>query len=121
MELVTYCAYRKHEIGFVHSGSLAHVEEMISYISEHLEEKLDADRIARRFLLSRPYVQNFFLQNMHIWLKKYIMQKKIYAAHVDLLRGVRLNRVCEKYKFGDYSLFYRTYKKTFGNSQREIK
>ncbi len=121
LELVTYCAYRKHEMSFVHSGSLAHVEEMIAYISANLEERLDADRIARHFLLSRSYVQNLFSQNMHIGLKKYITQKKIYAAHADLLRGMSPNEVCEKYNFGDYSLFYRTYKKTFGVSPREIK
>ncbi len=121
LELVTYCAYRKHEMRSVHSGSLAHVEEMIAYISAHLEEKLDADRIARHFLLSRSYVQNLFSQNMHIGLKKYITQKKIYAAHADLLRGLSPNVVCEKYRFGDYSQFYRTYKKTFGISPREIK
>ena len=49
------------------------------------------------------------------------MQKKIYAAHADMIAGMTPNEVCEKYKFGDYSLFYRTYKKTFGNSPRDIK
>ena len=121
LELVTYSAYRKSEMHAVHSGSLTHVEEMIAYISANLEEKLDADGIARHFLLSRSYVQNLFSQNMHIGLKKYIMQKKIYAAHADMIAGMTPNEVCEKYKFGDYSLFYRTYKKTFGNSPRDIK
>ena len=121
LELLTYCAYRKSEMHAVHSGSLTHVEEMIAYISAHLEEKLDADGIARHFLLSRSYEQNLFSQNMHIGLKKYIVQKKIYAAHADMIAGMTPNEVCEKYKFGDYSLFYRTYKKTFGNSPRDIK
>lgn len=121
LELITYCAYRKHDMGFVHSESLSHVEKMVSFISEHLEERLDAECIARHFLLSESYVQNLFSQNMHIGLKKYIKQKKIYAAHADLQRGLSPNEVCEKYNFGDYSLFYRTYKKTFGRSPREKK
>ena len=53
------------------------------------------------------------------WLllcKKYIMQKKIYAAHRDLLNGLSPSTVCEKYGFGDYSSFYRLYRKTFNAS-----
>ena len=58
---------------------------------------------------------------MHIGLKKYIMQKKIYAAHADLSGGISPMDVCEKYAFGDYSIFYRLYKKTFETSPRSIK
>lgn len=120
-ELITYCAYRKSEAKFVKSGSVTNIEEMVSYISEHLTEPLDAERIARHFLLSKSHVQNLFSQNMHIGLKKYIAQKKIYAAHADLMRGMSPKEACEKYGFGDYSVFYRTYKKNFGTSPRTVK
>ena len=73
-------------------------------------------RIGDHPLLSRSYVQNVFSQHMHIGLKTYIMQKKIYAAHADLGRGLGPSEVCEKYAFGDYSVFYRLYKKTFHTS-----
>ena len=119
-ELVTYCAYQKDKMHFVHSGSLAHIDEIIAYISEHLEEKLDAERIAKHFFLSCSYVQNMFSQNMHIGLKKYITQKKIYAARADMMQGLSPNQACEKYQFGDYTVFYRLYKKTFGNSPRAL-
>ena len=94
---------------------------IIAYISDNLDKPLNAETIAAHFSLSKSYVQNIFTQKMHIGLKKYIMQKKIYAAHADMIAGMTPNEVCEKYKFGDYSLFYRTYKKTFGNSPRDIK
>ncbi len=119
-ELVTYCAYQKDKMHFVHSGSMAHIDEIIRYISEHLEEKLDAERIAKHFFLSASYVQNMFSQNMHIGLKKYIAQKKIYAAHADMLQGLEPYEACEKYGFGDYSTFYRLYKKNFGSSPRTV-
>ncbi len=120
-ELVTYCAYQKEKMSFAHSGSMAHIDEIIGYISGHLEECLDAKRVARRFFLSESYVQNLFSQNMHIGLKKYIMQKKIYAARADMAQGLSPNEVCEKYRFGDYSVFYRIYKKTFGDSPRAVR
>jgi len=112
-ELITYCSYRKSELDSVRSASLTHIDEIISYISSHLEQPLDAQHIARHFLLSKSYVQNMFSNSMHIGLKKYIMQKKIYAAHDDLAQGISPGDVCEKYGFGDYSVFYRLYRKTF--------
>ena len=119
-ELVTYCAYQKDKMRFIHSGSLERIDEIIGFISAHLEEKLDAERIAKHFYLSESYVQNLFSQNMHIGLKKYITQKKIYAARADMLQGLMPNAACEKYGFGDYSGFYRLYKKTFGTAPRMI-
>lgn len=117
-ELITYCSYRKDELNSGYSGSLAHIEEIIKYISDNIENHIDADGIAKHFMFSKSYIQNLFSQNMHIGLKKYIMQKKIYAAHNDLSRGMSPYGVCEKYSFGDYSVFYRLYKKTFGVSPK---
>lgn len=117
-ELITYCAYHKAELTSVHSGTLPYIDGIIQYISNNLEIELNADIIADHFLLSKSYIQNMFSQNMHIGLKKYIMQKKIYAAHADLSRGLSPIQVCEKYAFGDYSVFYRLYKRTFETSPR---
>ena len=115
-ELCIYCSYHKEDLHSVHSGTLTPIDQIVSYISDHLEEPLDAEILARHFSFSRSYVQNLFSQNMHIGLKKYIMQKKIYAAHRDLSNGLSPSAVCEKYGFGDYSSFYRLYRKTFSVS-----
>lgn len=120
-QLLTYCAYHKPELTSASSGSLPYIDGIIKYINANLESPLDAESIARHFSLSKSYVQNLFTQKMHIGLKKYIMQKKIYAAHADLSGGISPMDVCEKYAFGDYSIFYRLYKKTFETSPRSIK
>lgn len=120
-ELVTYCAYQRDNMRSIHSGSMARIDDIIRYITEHLEERLDAERIAGHFFLSESYVQNLFSQHMHIGLKKYITQKKIYAARADMSQGMSPNEACEKYSFGDYSSFYRLYKKTFGSSPRTVR
>ena len=117
-ELVTYCSYRKDSLNQVRNESLTHIDEIIRYISENIEKPLDADAVSHHFLLSKSYIQNMFSQNMHIGLKKYIMQKKIYAARADIVRGLRPYEACEKYGFGDYSSFYRLYKKNFSESPR---
>lgn len=113
-ELLTYCSYRKSDLSSGRSKYVTYIEEMVKYISERITDDLDAENIAHHFLLSKSYVQNIFSQEMHIGLKKYIMQKKIYSAHSDIVSGMRPIDACEKYNFGDYSSFYRLYKKTFG-------
>ena len=112
-QLITYCAYHKPELTSVGSGTLPYIDGIIQFINANLEKPLDADSISQHFSLSKSYVQNLFTQKMHIGLKKYIMQKKIYAAHADLSRGAAPMEICEKYNFGDYSVFYRLYRKTF--------
>ena len=79
----------------------------------------EARKINRELILSKSYVQNLFSQNMHIGLKEYIMKKKIYAARTDIKNGMTPIEACEKYAFGDYSGFYRLYKKTFLSSPRQ--
>lgn len=117
-ELFTYLAYRKGELESVHSRGTAYIDRIVRFIAEHLHEELDAEIISRHFLLSRSYVQNMFSSHMHIGLKKYVQQKKIYAAHADIARGMSPREACESYAFGDYSSFYRLYRQTFDTSPR---
>jgi len=113
-ELVTYCSYRRDALNSERGGSLTHIDGIIKYIADNVTSPLDAQTIARQFMLSPSYVQNLFSQTMHIGLKKYIRQKKIYAARGDLQQGMPPGQVWVKYGFGDYSGFYRLYKNTFG-------
>ena len=119
-ELSVYLSYRKDSLTISHSNSHTRIDEIVKYIADNIESPLDADIISRKFLLSRSYVQNIFSENMHIGLKKYIMQKKIYAAHNDMQKGMSPGQVCEKYGFGDYSVFYRLYKKHFASAPRQF-
>ena len=113
-EIITYCNYRKDSLISYHGESLMLIEKIIAFIDQNIEKPLDADVIASHFSFSKSYIQNTFSNHMHIGLKKYIMQKKIYSAYVDLSCGMTPNDVCEKYSFGDYSSFYRLYKSIFG-------
>ena len=90
-------------------------------IAENLEKPIDADFLAREMMLSKSYVQNVFSQEMHIGLKKYITQKKLFAAQTDLAGGMSAADVCAKYEFSDYSSFFRQYKQMMGVSPRETK
>ena len=105
--------------GDLAEGDSSASEESIRFIGEHITEPLDAAAVAGHFHLSKSYVQNLFSEQMHIGLKKYVMQKKIYAAEGDIRHGLSPTAAAEKYAFSDYSVFYRLYKKTFGKAPRE--
>ena len=92
------------------------IRDIISVIDENITEKMDAGIIAKRLFLSKSYVQNIFSKVMHIGLKQYINQKKIFCAAADIENGLSPSQAAEKYSFNDYSSFYRAYVKTLGIS-----
>lgn len=118
-ELAVYCSYRKDTLRASKSDTLTHIERIVRFISENIENPLDAHIISQHMHFSESYVQNLFSQNMHIGLKKYITQKKVYAARSDIQNGLTPSQASRKYSFGDYSSFYRLYKKAFGISPQE--
>lgn len=115
-EIVIYLAHRKGEMESGRGRRDAIIEETVRFVEEHLEEPLDARRIAAHLHLSPSYVQNVFSMRMHIGIKAYIGQKKIYAAHRRMATGVSPGEAAAAYGFRDYSVFYRLYRRTFGKS-----
>jgi len=118
-ELLIYCSYRLERSMIVEQERPPLVDTLIRLITENLERPLDAEFLAHELMLSKSYLQNVFSQSMHIGLKQYIMQKKIYAAHNDMIEGMSSGDACAKYCFSDYSVFFRLYKKTMGYSPKQ--
>lgn len=117
-ELITFLYYKKDSLAVASTTANAHINAVVSYIATNVEKPLNAAVIAAALHLSEAYLQNLFSKEMHIGLKRYIMQKKVYAAHSDLLRGQSPAAVAAKYAFGDYSIFFRIYKSTFGTAPK---
>ena len=120
-ELLIFCSYRMEKSVVVEAERNPLVQTMLSLIDEHLEKPINAEFLAKEMMLSKSYVQNVFSQSMHIGLKQYITQKKMFAAEGDLASGMSSGDVAAKYGFEDYSVFFRLYKKTMGISPAESK
>jgi len=115
-EILTYCCYAPRLPAAVMKPRSTLIRNILRYVDEHLQESLDADILADHLNISRSHIQNVFSEDMQIGLKQYITQKKILAAHNDLTRGLSATGAAEKYRFHDYSTFFRLYKKTFGRA-----
>ncbi len=115
-ELLVFLSYMPKDAAYSVPFRNKQVHDIIGIIDSHITEKLNADIIAGKLFLSRSYVQNIFSQVMHIGLMQYINQKKIFCAASDIEKGMSPSLAAEKYSFGDYSSFYRAYRKVLGSS-----
>lgn len=97
------------------------IPTITSYISQNLESELNVDIIAQELRFSKSYIKNSFSTVMGIGIQHYINQKKIRAAHIDILNGMEVSRAAEKYGYDDYSSFYRLYLKIIGMSPSKTK
>lgn len=115
-EIVTHCCYRERIPADNVKISNVLLPNVLQYIAAHLDGALSADLLAKEFNVSRSHLQNSFSAEMKMGLKQYIMQKKIIAAHNDMAEGLSAGDAAAKYGFGEYSTFYRLYRKIFGVS-----
>jgi len=113
-EILLYCCYAPRVSKTVTEDQNILIQKIIRYVDRHTEDPLNSEILASHLKMSRSHIQNVFSQSMQIGLKQYIMQKKILAAHNDLMKGKSATETAVKYHFNDYSTFFRVYKKTFG-------
>ncbi len=117
--LSCYTSFEKENLLIPSEQSV--IPAIISYISRNLESELNADIIADKLRFSKSYIKNCFSSVMGIGIQHYINQKKIHAAHLDLINGMEINRTAEKYGYCDYSSFYRQFTKIIGMTPSQVK
>lgn len=103
-------------------GNLAHsekIDDIVRYISEHLEEKITLDDLTKRFYLSKYYLCHEFKKVTGFTVFDYIRYKRILSAKTKFQNGQPINEVWRELGYEDYSNFYRTFKKITGMSPKE--
>lgn len=95
------------------------VSNIIDYINNNIDSELSLDQIADKFYISKYHMLREFKRYAGYTLHSYIQKKRLIAAKEMLKQGVRIVDVSSRCGFGDYSNFYRTFKKSFGLSPRE--
>lgn len=103
-------------------GSLAHsekIDDIVRYISEHLEERITLDDLTKKFYLSKYYLCHEFKKVTGFTVFDYIRYKRILSAKTKFQNGQPISEVWRDLGYEDYSNFYRTFKKITGMSPRE--
>ena len=121
-EILLLSCYSSFDKENLHQTSEQSIIPLItSYISKHLEAELNVDILSQELRFSKSYIKNCFSNVMGVGIQHYINQKKIRAAHIDILNGMEVSRAAEKYGYDDYSSFYRQYLKIIGMSPSKTK
>ena len=95
---------------------LSRYEAITHYVDMHLDEPLSLDALAREFYLSKYYLVHLFRENSGLSVHQYILKKRL-AACCDAMRGgAAVGEVYRQWGFGDYSAFYRAFRKEYGMS-----
>lgn len=98
------------------SRSQKTVNNIITYINEHLTESITLDKIADNFFMNKDYLARLFKEHTHSTIGQYVSMQKINMAKSLLADGLTVSQVQEKMGFSSYSYFFKFFKKMTGIS-----
>ena len=98
------------------SESQKKVNDIISYLNEHLTENIKISDLAAHFYLNPDYLARLFKKHMHISIGHYISLQKISAAETLLREGKSVAEVQEALGYSSYAYFFRSFQKITGIS-----
>lgn len=95
-----------------------HQNEMIrmavEYTNRNLDKALTIHSIAQACNISDSTLSHIFKKEMYISIHKFIVKKRLIQAYHRICAGEAATVVAMECGFGDYSGFYKQYKKAFG-------
>ncbi len=94
---------------------------LLCYIDEHIEDDLSLEQLALVFYVSKYYISHVFKNNMGISLHQYITKKRLQACKDAISSSKTITETYLMFGFGDYSSFFRAFKKEFGLSPKEFR
>lgn len=96
-------------------------EKLLTYLEEHIDDELSLDTLAEKFYVSKYHIAHIFKDNFGISIHQYIMKKRLALCKEALLSNDSITQVYSSFGFGDYSSFYRAFKKEYGDSPKDYK
>jgi len=87
------------------------VSQALNIIDKEYTEKLTVDEIAKSLYISPSTLSHKFTDELNISVYQYITKKRLSSAYERIRQGESLTSAALNSGFGDYSCFYRLYKK----------
>jgi AraC-like DNA-binding protein len=84
---------------------------VIEYINEHLTEELSTSKIADALFMDKSYLCREFKKNTGATISQYITKKRICKAVGLMAEGESCTDACYRSGFGNYSSFYKYYRR----------
>ena len=96
------------------------ITEIISYLNSHLTDHLTLDGLSEHFFISKYYMNRAFKKATGTTVIDYVIYKRVIYARQLLLNGETAENAALLSGVGDYSSFYRAFKKVFEQSPAQI-
>lgn len=81
------------------------LDEIMSYVEDHLAGHITLDDTARQFHVSASTVSQLFRKRMGVSYYRFVTQRRLIAAKTLIKEGTALDTVAESVGFSDYSGF----------------
>ncbi|MCI7812807.1 MAG: AraC family transcriptional regulator [Lachnospiraceae bacterium] len=94
---------------------------LLEYIEEHLDEDLSLEKLALEFYVSKYHIAHVFKEHLGMSIHQYITKKRLALCHEAILGNMSITEAYRTFGFGDYSSFYRAFKKEYGISPKDFK
>ncbi len=95
-------------------------QNLCDFIEEHIDEDLSLERLSREFFVSKYHVGHVFTEHMGLSIHQYIIKKRLDLCRQAILGDMSITEAYQAFGFGDYSSFYRAFKREYGLSPREF-
>ena len=96
-------------------------QNLCSFIEEHIEEDLSLERLSLEFFVSKYHIAHVFKENLGLSIHQYITKKRLLLCRESIISGMGITESYQTFGFGDYSSFYRAFKKEYGISPKDFK
>ncbi len=87
---------------------------VIRYLNGHIAEPLSLEVLSKNFYVSKYYLCRAFKEHNGISILGYLNGKRVMLARQMIESGEVAAMAAERVGFGDYSTFYRAYRKAYG-------
>ena len=96
--------------------SKEHINQILKYIEEHLDEELSCTILAKEAGYSEYYFIRNFKMYMGVTVMEYIGKRRLVKASEDILEGNKILDVALKYGWQSHSGFTKAFQREFGFS-----
>ena len=97
------------------------IQQVLSYINEHLTEELSVEQLAEQAYLSKYHFMRLFKAQTGSTVHAYVRQKRLLHAARLIREGTAVGKAAADSGFGDYSAFHRAFRERFGISPGSLK
>ncbi|MWV42124.1 helix-turn-helix domain-containing protein [Paenibacillus sp. HJL G12] len=98
------------------SSSARTVSDIIAYLNDHISDSFTLDDLSAAFYISKHHLNKVFRKATGTTVGNYVVHKRVVMAQNLMLQGQTASEAAASVGFGDYSTFFRAYKKVLGYS-----